>query len=444
MAEATHSFPRSFLWGTATAGYQVEGNSTNTDYWQWEQQPGAVLHGHRAGRACDWWEGRRWEEDFDRAAADGHNALRLSVEWSRVEPAAARWDEDALDHYRQMVQGLRRRGLTPMVTLHHFASPAWAAERNVWETGEVVGLFERYARKVAGALGEFVPYWCTINEPNVFMVRGWLHGVLPPRKRSLGLAQRVAGHVLRAHAAAYRALHAVQPAAQVGLPVHFRPTLPAHPGFALDEWAARAQFDQFSALFGEALRTGRLRRPLGWAAAVPEAQGTQDFVAIQYYTTDVVRFDPTLPGELFGRRSFPPGAEADDHRMFANYAPGFFSALRWAKGFGLPVFVTENGTGHADDGLRRRALIEHVRQMWNAVNYCWDVRGYFHWTLVDNFEWERGWDQRFGLYALDTATQARTPRPSAGLYAEMARTGTLSSDMVARYAPELLERLFPG
>jgi beta-glucosidase len=157
-----------------------------------------------------------------------------------------------------------------------------------------------------------------------------------------------------------------------------------------------------------------------------------------------VRFDPTLPSELFGRRSFPPGAEVDDQKAYANYAPGFFSALRWAKRFGLPIIVTENGIGDAADNLRRRYLVEHVRQMWNAVNYCWDVRGYFHWTLVDNFEWEQGWSNRFGLYALDTETQVRTARPSAALYAEIARTGTLSSDMVARYAPELLAGMFPG
>lgn len=444
MADAAHTFPRRFLWGTATAGYQVEGHNINTDYWQWEQQPGAVLHGHRSGAACDWWLGRRWQEDFDRAAADGHTALRLSVEWSRVEPAAARWDEDALDHYRQMAQGLRRRGLTPMVTLHHFANPAWVAERRLWETGEATALFERYARKVVEALGEFVPYWCTINEPNVVMFRGWAEGVLPPRKRDIGLAMRVAQNLLRAHAAAYRAIHAVQPAAMVGLPIHFRPTLPANPGFGPDEWAARAQFNLFSALFSDAIRTGRMRRVLGLPVAVPEAVGTQDFFALQYYTADVVRFDPTLPGEMFGRRSFPPGAEVDDEKTYANYAAGFFTALRWARRFGLPIFVTENGIGDAADNLRRRYLIEHVRQMWNAVNFCWDVRGYFHWSLVDNFEWERGWAHRFGLYALDTETQVRTPRPSAALYSEIARTGTLSSDMVSRYAPDLLAGMFPG
>lgn len=443
MANATHSFPPSFLWGTATAGYQVEGNSQAADYWDWEQQPGAVLDGGRSGLACDWWGGR-WQEDFDRAAADGHTALRLSVEWSRVEPTAAHWDEDALDHYRQMVVGLRQRGLTPMVALHHFASPCWLAERCCWETGEVVALFERYARKVATALGAHVDLWCTINEPNIFVYRSWAEGVLPPRKKDLGLALRVAVNVLRAHAAAYRAIHAVQPNALVGLPIHLRPTLPAHPGFALDEWAAHNQFNLFSALFSDAIATGRMRRIIGPALAVPEAKGTQDYLALQYYTSDVVRFDLTNPGELFGRRTFPPGAEVDQAGLYAAYPAGFYHALKWARRFRLPIYVTENGIGDAGDGLRQRFLLSHIRQLWRAVNFNWDVRGYFHWSLVDNFEWERGWSHRFGLYALDPETQVRTARPSARLYSEIARTGTLSSALVQQYAPALAAEMFPG
>ena len=446
MAEAAHSFPKSFLWGTATAGYQVEGGSENADFWDWEQIPGAVEDGQRSGLACDWWAGRRWEEDFDRAAADGHNALRLSVEWSRVEPSPARWDEDALDHYRQMVRGLRERGLTPMVTLHHFASPQWASNstRNVWENGEVAALFERYARKVASVLGEFVNLWCTINEPNAFLIGCWVNGVMPPRKHDFRLAGQVAQNILRAHAAAYRVLHAVQPEAMVGLPIHFRPTLPAHPGFAPDEWAARTQHRMFSLMFSDAIRTGTVRRVLNRAASVPEARDTQDFVALQYYTTDVVRFDLSNPGELFGRRSFPAGAEADQVGFYASYPPGFFSALRWAHSFGLPIYITENGIGDAEDSLRRRYIISHLRQLWRAVNFNWDVRGYFHWSLVDNFEWDRGWSHRFGLYALDTATQKRTARESARLYSEIARGGALTSSLVQRYAPELVTAMFPG
>jgi beta-glucosidase len=444
MAEATHYFPKGFLWGTATAGYQVEGNSTQSDLWSWEHENGRVAQGHRSGRACDWWDGRRWIEDFDRAAADGHNALRLSVEWSRIEPAPSRWDEDALDHYRQMLAGLRDRGITPMVTLHHFSNPAWATERRIWETGEGVELFARYVRKAVGALGEFSDLWCTINEPNVLVFVGWLAGLLPPQKKDVVLALRVARNLLRAHAAAYHTIHDVQPQAQVGLPIHFRPMLPASPSFALDQWAARQQYNMFSTLFPDAIRSGRMRHWLPGGIGVPEAKGTQDFIALQYYTADVVRFDLSNPGELFGRRSFPAGAEVDDTGTYACYPPGFYTALRWARSFRLPVYVTENGIGDAADNLRRRYLLLHLRELWRAVNFNWGVRGYFHWSLVDNFEWERGWTHRFGLYALDTQTQARIPRPSASLYSEIARNGAISSEMVARYAPELLESMFPG
>ncbi len=445
MAEATFSFPKNFLWGAATGGYQVEGNSTNTDWWQWEQEAGRIAQGHKSGRACDWWEGRRWREDFDRAAGDGLSALRLSVEWSRVEPTPARWDEDALDHYQQMILGLRERGLEPLVTLHHFVNPLWVAERDAWETGEVVGLFERYVRKVVKALGEHVRLWCTINEPNVYLVLSWLKGIWPPGKRDLRLTPVVAQNILKAHAAAYQVIHEARPDALVGLAVHVRPTAPARPGSALDGWAARAQFNLFSSLFPDAIRTGRLRQPLGLPISVPYAKGAQDYLGLNYYTAEVVRFDLTNPGELFGRRSFPPGAELDDEGGFyAAYPPGFYRALQWACKQGLPIYITENGVGDAEDKLRPRYLLTHLRELWRAVNFNWGVRGYFHWSLVDNFEWERGWTHRFGLYALDTETLARTPRRSARLYSEICKSSSISSDMAARYAPELLETMFPG
>ncbi len=451
MAEATHTFPANFFWGTATAGYQMEGQSTNTQFWQWEQTPGHILGGRLSGDACDWWNGRRWQEDFDRAAADGHSALRLSVEWSRIQPARDRWDEHALDHYREMVQGLRQRGLTPMVTLHHFVDPLWAVEpgHHIWETGEAAALFEAYSRKVVAALGEFVDLWCTINEPNTYMTQGWVRGMLPPQKKDIGLALKVAANLLRAHAAAYQAIHAARPQALVGLPIHFRWAMPARAGFTPDEIVTRTQFNMFSTLFSDAVSSGRLRRPLIWPVAVPEARGTQDYIGLQYYTTDVVRFDLSNPTELFGRRSFPAGAELDDmaaagHDGYANYPPGLFDSLRWAQIFKLPIYITENGFGVKDDSLRRRYLIGHLRQLWRAVNFNWDIRGYFHWSLLDNFEWDRGWEHRFGLYAVDPVTQVRTPRPSARLYSEIAHSHTLNSDMVARYAPELKEQMFPG
>ena len=155
-------------------------------------------------------------------------------------------------------------------------------------------------------------------------------------------------------------------------------------------------------------------------------------------------FDPSRPGSLFGRTFHTPGAEVDHIDQNELYPEGLFRVLKWANEFGKPIFVTENGWGDVDEERRARALMMHLRQLWRAVNFNWPVQGYYYWTLVDNFEWERGWTQPFGLYALDIATQTRTPRPVAKLYAEVCKTNTISSDMAARYTPELLPTMFPG
>ncbi|HSO28176.1 MAG TPA: family 1 glycosylhydrolase, partial [Anaerolineales bacterium] len=153
MAQATFHFPRGFLWGTATASHQVEGGNTNNNWHAWEQQPGRIINEHKSGLACDWWNGR-WREDLDRAAENGQNAHRFSIEWSRVQPAVDRWDEYALDRYLEILRGMAKRNLTPLVTLHHFSDPLWLVERGGWENEEVVGFFVRYVQKVVEALRE--------------------------------------------------------------------------------------------------------------------------------------------------------------------------------------------------------------------------------------------------------------------------------------------------
>ncbi len=180
MAGSVLSFPRGFLWGTASSGYQVEGDNLTSDWTEWEKQPGRIVEGQRSGRACDWWTGDRWKEDFDNAAADGHRTHRLSVEWSRIEPEPGKWNADALDHYRRIVAGLKDRGMEPMVTLHHFVNPAWLGAHGGWETPAIVPLFEAYTRKVVAALRDHVKLWCTINEPNVLMLEGWVDRDLSP------------------------------------------------------------------------------------------------------------------------------------------------------------------------------------------------------------------------------------------------------------------------
>ena len=441
MPTATFYFPKGFLWGTATASHQVEGGNTNNNWYKWEQEGHTA---HKSGLASDWWGGR-WKEDFDRAAETGQNAHRLSVEWSRIQPTPDRWDEDALERYRTMLRGLCERGITPMVTLHHFTDPLWLGELGGWETRAVVPLFEKYTHKVVEALKEYCSLWCTINEPNIYALEGYLRGNFPPGKSSLKLVFLVESNLARGHAAAYRLIHELQPEARVGYALHFRPQEPSRPWFPLDRLMRNVNFETINMSFPSAISTGVMRSPIG-RISVPEVKGTQDFFGLNYYSLDTVAFDLRKPEVLFSRSFFPEGTDLADAGKNSNTPEGFFWAIKWAVKThpNVPIIVTENGIEDHTDRIRPRYLAQHVHAMWRAVNFCWPVKGYFHWSLVDNFEWERGWTQRFGLWALDIETQQRTRRPSADLYAAICKENGLSSAMVQKYCPEIFEKLFPG
>ena len=442
MAIATFHFPRGFLWGAATSATQVEGGQTNSNWWTWQQEPGRILHDHKIGAACDWWNGR-WREDFDRAAEGGQNAHRLSIEWSRVQPAPDRWDEHALDRYREMVRGLVERGMTPLVTLYHFGHPQWLDEAGGWENERAVEWFEKYARKVVDALREYVTLWVTLNEPNLVVIFGYLNGVWPPGKQDLGAGLKAAGNLLRAHGAAYRAIHALQPQSRVGFAHHYRGFQPARGWNPLDRTITRLYNTLFNDLFVRAIATGVMRYPAG-RLRLPEIKGAQDYLGINYYTREKVAFNLLRKDDFFARRYYPQGAALSEGGFIANIPEGLFEALQWGKSYGLPLIITENGINDQDDNLRPRYMIEHIHQVWRAVNFNFPIKGYFHWTLVDNFEWERGWAQRFGLWELDPETQVRRKRPSADLYAEICRENGISAEMVARFAPALFPQMFPN
>src|SRR5512144_226077 len=276
MIDATFHFPRGFLWGCATASHQVEGNNTNNQWWQWEQAGRTI---DKSGLACDWWGGR-WREDFDRAAEGHENAQRISVEWSRIEPEPGKWDEDALEKYRNMLRGLHERGMTAFVTLHHFTDPLWLTERGGWETEDVVPLFERFVRKTVEALKEYCTLWCTLNEPNGYALSGYVAGGLigrfPPGKSNLKLAMRVQANLIRAHAAAYRAIHQIQPEARVGVALHYRAFRPHHNWSPLDRVLTQNASNILNGIFPMALAKGVIRSILG-NMQIPEAKGTQDY-----------------------------------------------------------------------------------------------------------------------------------------------------------------------
>jgi beta-glucosidase len=359
-----------------------------------------------------------------------------------VQPAPDRWDEGALDRYREMVRGLYDRGMTPLVTLHHFSEPLWVMERGGWENEGIADLFVEYVQKVVEALKEYVNLWATINEPNVLTAFAYLMGVFPPGKKDPLAAIRVMKNLVRAHARAYHAIHAIQKTARVGMALAYIGFQPAKGWSPLDRWAAGLQGILFNDFFPHAVKTGVLRFP-AWFQRMPEAKGTQDYLGINYYTRCAITFNLLKAGELFGVRSFKPGSDLSETGWLANEPEGMFQAVRWGLQYGAPILITENGIEDSSDRIRPRYLTQHLHQLWRALNLNYPVKGYFHWTLVDNFEWERGWTQRFGLWELDVATQKRRKRPSADLYTEVCRENGISSEMVRRYAPEIFESMFP-
>jgi beta-glucosidase len=442
MPEATYYFPEGFLWGSATASHQVEGGNTNNNWYSWENEPGRIIDGQKCGLACDWWGGR-WKEDLENAARDGQNAHRLSIEWSRIQPARDKWDKDVLEYYRQILKGMQKLGLKPLVTLHHFTDPLWIYENGCWENDQTPVYFAEYVKKVVPALQDLTNFWVTINEPEVYTTGGYIEGNFPPGKSDLGAAFFVMRNMLKGHAAAYKIIHELQPDASVGYAKNFRGFEPSRPWFPPDVWITNFNSGSFNNAFSDALVNGNLKFALK-SEKVPQTIGTQDFVGVNYYTLDKVVFKPLASKDVFSRRYFPKDAEMSEHQFIANIPRGMAMALKWAHQFRLPIYITENGVEDSKDSMRPGYLIQHLHEVWRAANFNWNVKGYFHWSQVDNFEWERAWTQRFGLWGLDLNSQKRVHRKSADLYGAICKENAISSETVRKYAPQVFGKLFPS
>jgi beta-glucosidase len=419
-------FPSSFLFGTATSATQIEGGCTTSDWFEFAQRPGRVRGGDRPDVACDAW--RRWEGDVALQRSLGLGAHRMSIEWARIEPREGEIDRSALDRYRQMVGALRDASIEPMVTLHHFTLPVWLAERGGVLADGFAERLAQFARVAVEALGDLCTRWITINEPNVLAAQAYLLGVWPPAGSSPVAAVRAHYRLLEAHVAAYRAIKDARgDAAEVGVAHHLRVAEPDRPGSSLDRVAARTFARVFSEAFAVATCEGRMYGPLDALVRgergfrVADARGTQDFFGINYYSRDLVRFAPGKPQELFCSRRVPPGAMVSD-LGWEIYPAGLGHLVRsWGRRSGLPVYITENGIADAADEKRASFLVDHLTQIGRAIADGVDVRGYFHWSLTDNFEWAEGYAPRFGLFEIDYVTQERRARESAHLYARVAR-----------------------
>ena len=403
-------FPEGFLWGCATAAHQVEGDNHGSDWWEFEQR-GGIRTGDSADPACDHY--RRFREDFALLRRLRNNAHRLSIEWSRIEPAQGEFDRAQIEHYREVLTELRAQGMVPMVTLHHFTSPAWFSRRGGWAAAGAADAWLPFVRRVAEELGELVGMWCTINEPNIYAYQGWAAGEFPPGRRGdmLGVV-RVLGNLRRAHEAACRMLHRLTPDVPVGLAQHRWLMLPADPRRRRDRLAAGT-----ASFFMDRWPVGRGR----WRRVV-EAPG--DYLGLNHYSGSLVAFSPRAVGEAFAKRTNQPGLPESDFG-WAVHPPWLRDCLEDLRPLGRPIYVTENGIATRDDAVRVEFLRAALEQVWEAIRAGADVRGYFHWSSHDNFEWAHGYSMRFGLIGVDLETQARTIKPSGHLFARIAESNAL-------------------
>jgi len=421
---SNHIFPHDFMWGVASSAHQVEGGCHNNQWTAWEKL-GRIKSGDQVGQACDWWNNA--EQDFDLAQSLGVNALRLSLEWSRIEPGEGQWDEAALLRYRKMLMALHDRGIRPFVTLHHFTNPFWFEERGAFELQESVALFERYTQRVVPALRDLCSDWCTFNEPNVYAALGYFLGEFPPGRKGRFLqAAHVTRNLCLAHAAAYRAIHLLQPEARVGWAQHFVAFKPRRRKSRLDRWITDFVDRRFNENFAESIATGVAPFPLNkFGHDLAEVKDTCDYVGINYYSRLRAGFHLNSPKTLFFQLTVPPHKPQGDHGIELPYGEAYPKGLRRAvkrfKAFNKPIYILENGVPDREDRIRPWVLESSVKQMKRLLSDGVDLRGYFHWSLTDNFEWNEGWHLRFGLIELDPKTQARRPRPSAKVYEEIIR-----------------------
>ena len=420
----TVSFPEGFLWGAATAAHQVEGGNVNSDFWALEHQPGSMF-AEPSDDACDHY--RLFGQDIAMLAELGLDAYRFSIEWARVEPAPGRYSRSALAHYGEVLQACRDHGITPMVTLHHFSNPRWLTELGGWEDQDTPGRFAGYCGTVLGELGSLIPYACTINEANIGQIIRRLiaagegrnlhreavvglagdraameteaepAGVRPQRPKGIFLFTFSGeGHdiICRAHTLAREAVRQASPATKVGITLALQ-DVQVQPGGEKesDEIWARQFTDYLPALAGD------------------------DFIGVQNYSRIVVGPDGEIPAADMGGELTQMGYEF--------YPQALEGVLRRAAGAGLPLFVTENGIATADDTRRaefvRLALGGVARALADGI----DVRGYFYWSALDNFEWMLGYRPTFGLVAVDRATQRRTVKDSARYLGGIAQRNAL-------------------
>jgi beta-glucosidase len=408
---AKKHFPKDFLWGASTSSHQVEGG-TNSQWDEWERLKAGKLPVQTQkllGRLDSWPDIQaqandpdnyiagdavqhylRYKEDFKLLTKLNMNAFRFSLEWSRIEPEQGKFDEAAIRHYREYILELKRLGIEPFMTLWHFTNPVWFEKKGGWERRENVHLFEQYVTRVADEFGDLVKFVSPLNEPNTYVTISYILGLWPPQKHKLFLAWKVYKHLIRAHEKAYIILKQHNPKVQVGTAMAMGNDLPV------------------SKFFLSRLVAFVWQRLFNWWLLDTQRK-THDFIGLNYYLTNYYGW--------YGRFQNPPKPLNDLGWYMEPKAIGRLLKLvhfRYRK----PIYVTENGLADREDAYRTWWIQETIIAMQDAIDEGVDLRGYMHWSLLDNFEWAFGWLAQFGLVHVDRKTMERTLRPSAKWFGE--------------------------
>lgn len=371
--------PTGFLWGVGTSAHQTEGGNTRNDWHEWESS------GHTnclSGIACDSWN--RYREDHRLAYAMGCNAYRMSLEWSRIEPEEGGFSKSALEHYREVLRDIGSLGMNRTVTLNHWTVPSWFARRYGWHHGKSSDLFRRFTDRVMRALGGEVDMVLTLNEPRLFLNRGYFAGDRPPGFRfRADLYLRARRHLVEAHRRSYESIKSFDSDIQVGLTQFVN-------GFDFFQWGNRVSF-----------LTDPIDRFYNWQF-LDCVSDSSDFIGLNYYFDVEVRFRrPFIRLKVFR----------------SGMAEGLRDVLTraWIR-YGKPLYVFENGVPDDTDEVRSEFIRAHVAAIRAATDAGADVRGYYHWSLLDSYEWDAGYSMRFGLYGVDRRTLERRARPAVETY----------------------------
>jgi beta-glucosidase len=419
------AFSDQFVFGVATSAYQVEGGIEN-DWTAWERAGKLKDKTVRCGRASGHWE--TFFDDISLLKQLNVTSYRLSIEWARVEPRQNQFDASAVDGYRKRLEALVQHGITPIVTFSHFTHPPWFHESTPWHEPSSLVAWTRFVKVCAQMISGLGVMVTTLNEPNVLLLGGYLSAAIPPGINDGKKGFAAYANMARAHVIARQAVKEISPNTPVGIAHNCISFAPSRWWNPLDQAADRIATQAYNFAFYDALHTGTLKVSIPGMISGKESieggQDSMDFIGVNYYTRAHLKFifkPPFLEFEYFDRAK---------HGLtdigWEIYPEGLGQILRQLKRYRLPIWITENGLDDRSDDKRVLYTKKYLSEVLSAISDGVDVRGYLHWSLMDNFEWLEGFEPRFGLYRVDYQTMERTLTKGGSYFAQVAKTRVLS------------------